>query len=367
MADVHRMPDAGEVEVAASEWFARLHADDVTAEDLARFEAWRVAHPMHARSYAALCDTWEQFAAAQALVQAVSFAQSVSAPATAPARPTRRARATLAAAAAAAALLGAWLCLQRPLPDTAYSTVSGEHASIALPDGSTLELNSDSLARVDYSAHARVIHLDRGEGFFKVAHDSQRPFWVVGGQSWVRAVGTEFDVYVRAIDVRVTVSEGTVKVGASGSRVSGVPSDETQLKGAAWVLNAGDQADLSSVKTATRQLSPAKLAGSMAWRQGVLYFENQPLAEVVDELKRYTTLRIVLQSDALRSLPVGGTFQASPEGTQTLLQLLQQGLGLRVRRAQERVYIEPAEHSAVRAAVRAAAHSTQHSLSSEAP
>jgi ferric-dicitrate binding protein FerR (iron transport regulator) len=43
-----------------------------------------------------------------------------------------------------------------------------------------------------------VIYLGRGEGFFKVAHDVRRPFWVVTPSSWVRAVGTAFNVYVKA-------------------------------------------------------------------------------------------------------------------------------------------------------------------------
>ncbi len=338
MADVHRMPDASEAERQASEWIARLNADDVSAQDRARFEAWQAAHPMHARAYEALLATWDQFTAARPVVRAVSFAQSMSQAAS----PPRRRRWVFAAAAGAAlaAVAIGWLRSDRLALDTTFRTVSGEHAAISLPDGSSLDLNSDSLARVDYSERTRVIHLDRGEAFFRVAHDVHRPFWVVGGGSWVRAVGTEFDVYLRPVDVQVTVSEGTVKVGAVGSLADGVPSDEVLRRAAVWVLTAGEQADLSGAETAMRLLSPVALARSISWRDGTLYFENQPLSDVIEELGRYTPLQVVVSDEALRRLPVGGTFQASPQGTEALLQMLQQGFGLTIRREGDRVYIE---------------------------
>ena len=40
MGDVHRLPRNGDTEREASVWFARMNADDVTAEDRTRFEAW---------------------------------------------------------------------------------------------------------------------------------------------------------------------------------------------------------------------------------------------------------------------------------------------------------------------------------------
>ena len=228
----------------------------------------------------------------------------------------------------------------RLAPDTTFSTTSGEHATISLPDGSTLELNSNSLARVDYSAPRRVIHLDRGEAFFKVAHDIHRPFWVVAGNSWVRAVGTAFNVYLSPTAVQVTVGEGTVKVGAVNSLVDGIPTGSALAQASISVLTAGQQADLTGAATATRQLSPAELARSMAWRDGTLYFENQPLGEIVDELGRYTPLQLIVD-EKLRRLPMGGTFPANPQGTEALLKMLEQGFGLTVRRESGRVYIEP--------------------------
>lgn len=342
MSDVHRLPDPERLEVEAAAWIARLNADDVSDKDRARFEAWRTEHPTHARAFEEMSATWDKCVAAGPLVRAVSLAQSLDEAAERP-HPPRRWRWSLAATAAAVALVavaGWWY--QRAGAQTAFATAIGEHATVALPDGSTLELNSGSRARVDYSSTARVIWLERGEGFFKVAHDTQRPFWVLAGSSWVRAVGTAFNVYLKPSGVEVTVSEGAVKVGAAQG-FEGAPSDRSPTLAAAAVVKAGEQADLHGSAVSTRELSAAAVQRSLTWREGVVYFENQPLGEVLDELGRYTNVHLVVTDPALRNLSLGGTFKAGPEGAEALLTMLSQGFGLKVTRDGERVLIEPPE------------------------
>jgi transmembrane sensor len=185
-----------------------------------------------------------------------------------------------------------------------------------------------------------VIHLNRGEAFFKVAHDPQRPFWVVGGGSWVRAVGTAFNVYVHSAGVEVIVSEGTVRVGPAEALGGRAPSDEAIADTVVSVLTVGQRADLQGAATATRQLSPSEVQRAMSWREGTVYFENQPLSDVIGELGRYTSLELIVKDDALRHLPVGGTFKANPEGAEALLTMLERGFGLRISRDGDRVYIE---------------------------
>ena len=330
MVEVHRIPDRVEAECEASEWIARLNADDVSADDRARFEAWRNAHPQNARAYASLQGTWQQLAKAGPLVRAVSLGQVLNDAATP--SPSRRRRGFLAAAASIAVIglivTGYW---QQVHTETSFQTAVGEHATVKLPDGSSLELNSNSQARVEYSDEARVIRLERGEAFFEVAHDMHRPFWVVADRSWVRAVGTAFNVYVRPTTVEVTVSEGTVKV-AGGQSAGEAPSDLALARAATSILNAGQQVEVRGRAATIRALETTQLKRSTAWRQGTLYFENEPLGEVVAEMNRYTTTRIEIDDDSLRRLPIGGTFRADPQGAEALLTMLQDGFGLRVDR-----------------------------------
>jgi transmembrane sensor len=343
MSELRRLPNAKEAQREASEWIARLNADDVSAEDRAQFEAWRARHACNARAYEALAATWRELEAAGPLVRAVSFAQSIN-EATSPRTARRRWVYAMAAAVAAVAIAGWWYGA-RLATGTTFTTAIGEHATVSLPDDSTLELNSNSLARVEYSQRARVIRLERGEGFFKVAHDSGRPFWVVADGSWVRAVGTAFNVYVRSTGVEVTVSEGTVKVGSAESFGSGMPSDDATARAPTSLLTSGQQADLHAGAMAARQLSAVELQRAVAWREGTVYFENQPLGDVVAELQRYTPERIIVQDEKLRRLPVGGTFRANPQGADALLNMLEQGFGLHLRREGDLVYVEAEQGS----------------------
>src|SRR6202171_4322534 len=211
MGEVHRLPSADDVERQASTWFARMHADDVTADDRTRFEPWLRAQSCNAKVYSELSATWQELVKSGPLVRAVNFGQVMNA-ASAPPAPRRRwAVAAVAAGIGAIALGGAWN-LYKQKEDTRFQTAIGEQAAVALPDGSSFDLNTDSRIRGDYRQRRRVIRLERGEAFFKVAHDTQRPFWVRAGDYWVRAVGTAFNVYLRPTGVEVTVSEGTVNV-----------------------------------------------------------------------------------------------------------------------------------------------------------
>jgi len=340
MAEVHRLPSVKKVEQEASEWIARLDADDVTAEDRARFETWRRAHPCHARAFEELSQTWHRFLqAAPATTEGASedFRNLQSAHA-------RRRLWSWAVAASAIllAVLGG-LFLQRPVTSIPFQTAVGEQLTVPLPDGSSLELNSNSVARVAYSSGRRIIHLDRGEAFFKVAHDAHRPFWVTAGGSWVRAVGTEFNVYLRPASLQVTVHDGTVQAGESRDLRMTAQPDEQKLT--PWVtLTRGQQADLEGSVARKRALSPDELAEAVSWRSGTVYFENRPLAEVVAELNRYSVERLVLADDALRSLRVGGTFQTGPQGAAALRRMLEQNYDIDVRRQGSDIYLRSPPH-----------------------
>jgi transmembrane sensor len=235
--------------------------------------------------------------------------------------------------------LGVTWNLYRQKVETRFQTAIGEQAAVALPDGSSFDLNTNSRIWVDYSHRQRVIRLERGEAFFKVAHDTQRPFWVHAGDYWVRAVGTAFNVYLRPTGVEVTVSEGTVKV--VNATANEPPPSDAATTGFAAAVTAGEQADVHDRAQVIHELNSAQISRLLGWRKSSLYFQDQPLGDVVNEMMRYTTLKIEFDDDALRSLPVGGTFQTNPDGVEALLTMLHDGFGTTIRRDnQGHVYIE---------------------------
>jgi transmembrane sensor len=334
MGEIHTLPDMARTEREAADWFARLNADDVSAEDRSRFEAWLQENGRNEKAYRELRGTWKELVKAGPLVRAVNFGQAMNAASTPSAGPERWLVGALAAMIGVVVVAVGWK-LYEPKEISRFQTAIGEQAAVALPDGSSFDLNTNSRVLVDYSKHSRVVYLERGEAFFKVAHDTQRPFWVHAGDRWVRAVGTAFNVYLRPQGAEVTVSEGTVNV--VNSTTQSPPTDQKP----AAAVTAGEQADAQGRAEVIRSLNSAQLTRLLAWRKSSLYFQDEPLGEVVNELMRYTTLKIEIVDDSLRNLPVGGTFQASPEGAEALLTTLQDGFGTQVRREDPgHVYIE---------------------------
>jgi len=342
MGEVHRLPNPEDTEREASDWFARMNADDVTADDHARFEAWLGNHPCNVKAYAELVANWNELVRSGPLVRAVYFGQVMNAASARSARAPRWLAGALAATVVATVLSLAWNFYKQK-EDTRFQTAIGEQVAVMLPDGSSFNLNTNSRVDVDYSQRSRIVRLERGEAYFTVAHDAHRPFWVHAGDRWVRAVGTAFNVYLRPAGVQVTVSEGTVNVVDATGRKS-PPADASYAKSAATVT-AGEQADAQGNADVIRALNAAELSRSLAWKRRSLYFQDEPLGNVVDELMRYTTLKIEVADDSLRQLPVGGTFQTSPEGAEALLKMLQDGFGAQIRRlGADHVSIEePAE------------------------
>ena len=86
MGEVHRLPNADDVQREASEWVVRLRAEDVTDDDRVRFDAWIGAHPCNAKAYAELSATWQELVKSGPLVRAVYFGQAMNAASAPPAR-----------------------------------------------------------------------------------------------------------------------------------------------------------------------------------------------------------------------------------------------------------------------------------------
>ncbi len=189
----------------------------------------------------------------------------------------------MAAAAVAAVLVAAGIYLwQQPL--TARAPY-GEIASIDLPDGSRVQLNSGSTLTYArrFDARTRRVHLD-GEAFFDVTQTGT-PFVIETFNATVAVLGTSFNVRAwpdtpRAETV-VAVETGLVEVAAKKT-----PGQAVRLAaGEAARVNAADGTPTPQVLT-----DPAAV---LAWRDGLFVFINEPLGVMFDEVERRFGIDIV--------------------------------------------------------------------------
>jgi transmembrane sensor len=320
----------------AAEWFVEFSAGDVDASAKQAFDGWLRKSPEHVRVYLEILPIWDDGAiplpqeetTAEELIAMARGAANVV-PLTAAARgetnslPVAPApfagRWVIAASVALALSIGSiatWFYGYRP---PTYATDIGQHRSVKLADGSTIELNTKSRVRIVFTEQARDVELMEGQALFRVAKDNLRPFTVRSGAMHARAVGTQFDVYRKSRGTTVTVLEGKVAVGAA---VTHEPAAGAEVV----LLSAGEQITLTVGLPAKPKRT--NLATAAAWTQGRLIFDSMPLPEVAEEFNRYNQRRIVVNAAGLTDFHVNGSFRSSDPAA--LLRFLRAQPGIRV-------------------------------------
>ncbi|MFT3966179.1 MAG: FecR family protein [Sphingobium sp.] len=316
----------------AARWFA--DRDSCLLKDERELAAWLAADPRHARAFAEMEALWSDLGAVRA-------APEVRASLATPRRRRRRLpwlrqgqgygksrRWVPAAAAASLAMLVVGTVQDWPTRLRADAmTATGERRTVALPDGSRVQLNTRSAISLDYHADRRVVYLLKGEASFIVAADPSRPFTVEAGGGGTTALGTRFLVRDLGEDIRVTVTEHSVRV----AYPAGQPAQARIAEGQSILYGPG-----RGLGTAAR----VNAADAEAWTQGVLVFENRPLSEVVAELGRYHPGYVRLIGEDAQSRRVSGVF--SIDDPVSSLAKLQKSLGLRSVRLTDRlIFIFP--------------------------
>ena len=308
-------PSSAAIEDAAITWLTERD-DGFSPTREREFAQWLRADPRHAATVARLEQTLGLLGELPAFRSEINTAFDRAAlvvafppataeqPTLAPA-PRRWSRtfawAGLAAALALGSFLG-WHAL-RPPATIHYTTTVAGYERARLDDGSTLELNAASAARVQFTAAERRVELTNGEAHFAVAHDTARPFIVNAGGIAVRAVGTAFNVrYTDAGAIEVTVTEGKVRVGQSGPASSSAES--------APLVSAGQRMVLPrhAPPPTVEQVDPAALRAALAWQSRLADFAEAPLADVIARFNTRSRVQLFLADPALADRRIGGTF-----------------------------------------------------------
>ena len=359
----------------ACEWFIECRAGDLDDAARAEFDRWLRKSPEHEGAYLEIAAIWNEGPtldpsnrwaldtlidqAAEDPGNVVSLDRIPRATSTAPAtiaprqvhqdrhdrvgaetsaagkgeRHRRRLFAFAASIFLVTTVLAAYLLFSRGV----YGTTLGEQRSLALADGSTVQLDSLSRVRVRYSEHERAVDLLQGQALFHVAKDAARPFVVHSGETRVRAVGTQFDVYRKVDGTVITVVEGRVAIlDSPATRALGTDGIKTVERPQTTFLVAGEQ--ITVTPKAARRTPHPDLAGATAWTQRQLIFDSASLTDVVDEFNRYNERKLVLDPSALANLHVSGVFSSTDPSS--LIRFLRDRPGLRVIETPTEIRVE---------------------------
>ncbi len=316
-----------EIEEAAAAWLARRDREEWSSAAEATLRAWLSESVAHRVAFIRLEAAWAESGrlkglpaagyGAELCVAAQRANSSATPPAQTSVRSSRVGRLPLIAIAASiiiALIVGALFVTAHPA--ASYRTAIGSIKEVPMKDGSTITLNTDTDIRVAISVTERRVDLDKGEAFFEVAKDLNRPFVVHIGDERVIAVGTKFSVRREADHVRVVVTEGRVRV------------ERAEAHHAAALVSKGSVALAGAAGVLVQDEALLEVEERLSWRQGFVVFHETRLSDAVAELNRYNRRQIVIDDPAVGSMRVGGRFRS--DNAAGFVRLLAEALPIRV-------------------------------------
>lgn len=162
---------------------------------------------------------------------------------------------------------------------------AGARTVVQLSDGTEVNLNFGSKIKYprEFKGNTRELNLS-GEGFFNVAHDPKHPFIVKTKRIYIKALGTKFNVltYPENDKVETTLIEGKVVLERS------YENGETKSIAS---MTPGQHINYN---TTTGEVSSTKgnVEKYIAWKNGILFFDNAGISDVAERLGRMYNVEI---------------------------------------------------------------------------
>jgi len=188
----------------------------------------------------------------------------------------------------------------------------------SLPDGSMISLNTQSTLEYSkkFNKRNRTVEL-KGEAYFKVAHNPEKPFVIETGKLKIEVVGTEFNVNAKNTEgnVEVVVTSGIVRVYTMADKSDSV------------MLYAGDGAVFNNKQEKIQKKQNSDV-NYLAWKTRKLVFENTELQDIVRTLNKTYSAHIVIKSAAIKKCKLSNDFD--DQSLESVLKVLKATLDLKI-------------------------------------
>lgn len=170
----------------------------------------------------------------------------------------------------------------------------GEKATVNLPDGTIVWLNSDSRLTYSglYNTRNRQVHLE-GEACFDVAKGRDKSFIVSANGVDIQALGTHFNVkaYADEKEVITTLLEGKVSIRHKEREVTISPDEQLKV-----FLQDGSFSPVLSCEASRYAL----------WKNDKLFFSRETLEEIGKMLERMYSLNVVYEDESVKHRTYSG-------------------------------------------------------------
>lgn len=200
-----------------------------------------------------------------------------------------------------------WLSSQKvvetstsPIAMVEIHTEGGERRTMILPDGSEVVMNANSSISYpeNFEGTKREITL-KGEAFFKVKRNTEKPFVVYSSDVITTVLGTSFNIYENEEETSVTVVSGKVKVQAKEG------NDQV-----AYLVKDDQLVYLKSTGLISMNQTNSRLYAD--WSKGILHFDNLSFDEAIQKLENWYKVDIECSSKDLLNRSLKGTYDNKP-------------------------------------------------------
>ena len=172
----------------------------------------------------------------------------------------------------------------------------GGEFKIVLEDSTVVWLNSETqlIYPEKFAENERRV-IVKGEAFFKVAHESNRPFKVETDGQLVTVHGTQFNVksYKEDKKILTTLLEGSISLSRKGNNSE-------------VLLSPGHQSQFDK-QTSSMNVKSVNAEMVASWRLGKFVFENQTLEEIMQELSRWYSFEYNFANAELKKIVFMGS------------------------------------------------------------
>jgi transmembrane sensor len=268
----------------ALDWLTRVTSGSATVDELRQFKAWRGRSKDHAEAYRSALSMWQSLETAAGEAATAEDRALLAGRPFSPASNVHRrlflgggiaASAAAVGAVAVYSPLGLWPSLTDLLAD--YHTGAGEQRRVAVTEKVSAELNTRTAIGRREIAKGEAIELIAGEIAISSTCSVDRPFSLLAGSGTTRSAQAKFDVRYDGGVVRVTCLEGSIEI---------KNAEEST------VLQANQQVSYSDRHIGrVSVIDPAVIT---AWQRGLLIFRDEPLSQVIEEVNRYWSGRIIV-------------------------------------------------------------------------
>lgn len=200
--------------------------------------------------------------------------------------------------------------------------VRGKKFKMQLSDGTLVWINADSEITFPnrFDKHHRKVSI-KGEVFFDVTEDKNKPFVVETPRGQISVLGTAFNVYCYQDEVpATTLVRGKIKYSLGDQSV---------------ILKPGQQCAVQENKLTVREVDTYDYT---SWIDELIIFKNRRLEDIMNTLSRLYDTSVTFDSEATKNVLFTGAFKQY-EHLEDILTMLEESGVLTIERKNNQIIV----------------------------